>query len=63
VHALRLTLGDASWRELLRRWTDPAWTAPRTTADLVAAAGDAGALLRAWLADGPLPALPRRGRR
>jgi hypothetical protein len=29
----------------------------------VAAAGDAGALLRAWLADGPLPQLPRVGRR
>jgi hypothetical protein len=63
VHALRLTLGETAWRELLRRWTDPAWTAPRTTADLVGAAGDAGALLRAWVAGGPLPALPRVGRR
>jgi aminopeptidase N len=63
VHALRLTLGETAWRELLLRWTDPAWAAPRTTDDLVAAAGDAGALLRAWLADGPLPQLPRVGRR
>ncbi|WP_445443293.1 M1 family metallopeptidase [Clavibacter sp. km1a] len=63
LHALRLTLGEEEWRALLRRWTEPTWTAPRTTADLVGAAGDAGALLRAWLAGGPLPALPRVGRR
>tara|TARA_R100000365_G_scaffold680_1_gene2311 strand:+ start:15873 stop:17243 length:1371 start_codon:yes stop_codon:yes gene_type:complete len=62
LHAVRLTIGDEPFFDLLRGWCAAYANACVTTADFrrfVAEAGhDLEALLEDWLDDGPLPSLP-----
>ncbi|MFK4761786.1 M1 family metallopeptidase [Microbacterium sp. ZW T5_45] len=63
LHALRLTIGDARFFELLRTWTSARAYASATTADFVSLASSVGgvaldALFGSWLYDLALPPLP-----
>ncbi|MCB7137378.1 M1 family metallopeptidase [Cellulosimicrobium marinum] len=62
LHALRLTLGDPAFFDVLRGWTATHRHGSVTTGDLRAALRSAGAdvdgLLDTWLLDARLPALP-----
>ncbi|WP_433584818.1 M1 family metallopeptidase [Microbacterium hydrocarbonoxydans] len=63
LHALRLTVGDQTFFEILRSWTSSRAHATATTADFVELATRAGgaeldALLSRWLDDTALPPLP-----
>lgn len=67
LHALRLTVGDAAFRAVLRRWTQTHRHALVDTADFVACVAketgvDHTALFTAWLESPALPALPARRR-
>ena len=69
LHALRLHLGDESFWSLLRGWVADHEHGSVTTAEFVAHAaahdpsGEAERLLRGWLLQPALPALPRPARR
>jgi aminopeptidase N len=63
LHALRLTVGDGAFFDLLRGWVADHTGASVTTDDFLAYAGDrtgsdVRALLTPWLYDARLPALP-----
>jgi aminopeptidase N len=63
LHALRRTIGDAAFFQLLRTWSDRYGGADATTEDFVALADevsghDVRALLDAWLRAPVMPALP-----
>lgn len=65
LHALRLTIGDTGFWQLLRTWVTRHAHANATTADFVALAGevtgrDLGPLFEDWLRRVPLPTLPDR---
>ncbi|MFC5502681.1 M1 family metallopeptidase [Lysinimonas soli] len=63
LHAVRSTLGDPAFFELLRSWTGSHRHGTATTADFQALAGQAAGrsldrLFTAWLFETPLPRLP-----
>lgn len=63
VHALRLTVGDSAFFEIVRTWTERFRHAVASTADFEAHAGavagrDLSALFTAWLHSVELPELP-----
>jgi aminopeptidase N len=63
LHALRLTIGDADFFELLRTWTNRYATGSVVTEEFVAVAAElcgagVGSLFDAWLRDTVLPELP-----
>ncbi|MFT4210471.1 MAG: M1 family metallopeptidase [Microbacterium sp.] len=65
LHALRLTVGDDTFFDVLRAWTGRYGGATATTADFVELAAQVavrplGDLFDAWLHRLPLPALPAR---
>jgi aminopeptidase N len=67
LHALRLTIGDSAFFDLLRAWTDRFRMQVVTTADFRAFAAeqtgaDVDGLLAVWLDAENLPELPARGR-
>jgi aminopeptidase N len=67
MHALRLTIGDAAFFDLLRAWTDRFRMQVVTTADFreftaVQTGADVAGLFSAWLDAEALPELPGRGR-
>jgi aminopeptidase len=69
LHALRLHLGDQAFWSLLRAWVADHEHGSVSTAEFVAhaasqdASGEAEPLLRGWLLEPALPALPRPARR
>lgn len=67
LHALRLSVGDELFFDIVRAWTAAKRHSTGDTAEFVAlaeavAGRPLGALFRAWLFELPLPALPRRAR-
>lgn len=63
LHAVRLTVGDEAFFDVLRRWTQRFRAATATTADFQELAEEVtgvplAPLLRAWLGEYALPALP-----
>ena len=65
LHALRLTIGDNAFFDLLRRWVARHGGGSVTTADFEALTAevsgqDVSGLFQAWLRELPLPQLPRR---
>lgn len=63
LHALRLTIGDAVFFEILRAWTSARARATATTTDFIDLASDVsgvalGGLFARWLDEPALPALP-----
>jgi aminopeptidase N len=63
VHALRLTVGDEDFFEILRTWTAEYADASATTDDFIAVAEevsgqDLDALFQTWLYEEELPDLP-----
>jgi aminopeptidase N len=61
VHAVRLTLGDTAFFDLLRRWTTRHRIDTVTTDDFVAESGLAPGFFAPWLFAASLPRLPGTG--
>jgi len=66
LHALRLTVGDEAFFDLVRRWTGTHRASTATTADFLALANEVfdepvAGILHAWLDLPALPQLPRAG--